>query len=181
MEGGHHPTLDFLPGHNSSYKREVLQDLGSELDVALESETVLHQRLVREGCSLHLEPRAVVSHVNFALLDSFADAQFLNGRMFAGMRSRKWGISKRLLYFCASPAIPAVRVLRAFPAWRQIPVNSGMKAKVFLALLFGMGVDGVGQMIGYAAGPGSARDKLARLEFHRYRHIPPQERDALFS
>ena len=181
MEGGHHPPLDFLPGHNSSYKREVLQDLGSELDMALESETVLHQRLVREGCSLHLEPRAIVSHVNFALLDSFADAQFLNGRMFAGMRSRKWGISRRLLYFCASPAIPAVRILRSIPAWQQIPVNSGMKAKVFFALLFGMGVDGVGQMIGYAAGPGSARDKLARLEFHRYRHIPPQERDALFS
>src|SRR5690606_7516613 len=160
-------------GHNSSYKREVLQDLGSELDTALESETVLHQRLAREGCSLHLEPRAVVSHVNFALLDSFADAQFLNGRMFAGMRSRKWGISTGLLYFWASPAIPAVRVLRSVPAWQLLRVTSGMKAKVFLVLVFGMRIGGMGQMIGYAAGPGSARDKLARLEFHRYRHIPP--------
>ncbi|MDZ7637297.1 MAG: Gfo/Idh/MocA family oxidoreductase [Bryobacterales bacterium] len=180
MEGGNHPAIDFLPGHNSSYKREVLHDLGSGLELALEAETVLHQQLTREGRSLHLETRAVVSHVNFALLDSFADAQFLNGRMFAGMRSREWGAAKRLLYFAASPAIPVVRVIRALPTWKQLPLGAGMKTKVLLALLFGMAVDGVGQMLGYAAGPGSAREKLARLEFHRCRHIPPQERDALF-
>lgn len=181
IEGGEHPVLDFLPGHNSSYKRETLLDLGNELETVLEAETILHQRLVREGASLHLEPRAVVSHVNFALPDSFADAQFLNGRMFAGMRSRQWGIGRRIFYFCASPAIPAVRMFRSIPSWRRLPVGPGMKAKVFLALLFGLVVDGTGQMIGYAAGPGSAREKLARLEFHRYRHIPPQERDALFT
>lgn len=181
MEGGHHPALDFLPGHNSSYKREALHDLGGALETALEAETLLHQRLARDGASLHLEPRAIVSHVNFALPDSFADAQFLNGRMFAGLRSREWGIAKRLFYFGASPAIPAVRMLRSIPAWRRLPVSPGRKAGIFFALLFGLTVDGIGQMIGYAAGPGSARKKLARLEFHRYRHIPPRERDALFT
>ncbi|MCC6263667.1 MAG: Gfo/Idh/MocA family oxidoreductase [Bryobacterales bacterium] len=181
IEGSVHPAIDFLPGHNSSYKREALHDLGGALETALEAETLLHQRLARDGASLHLEPRAVVSHVNFALPNSFADAQFLNGRMFAGMRSRQWGIGKRICYFCASPAIPAVRMLRSIPAWRSLPVGPGMKAKVFLALLFGLIVDGTGQMIGYAAGPGSAREKLARLEFHRYRHIPPRERDAIFT
>lgn len=181
MEGGHRPAIDFLPGHNSSYKRETLHALGSELETALEAETLLHQRLARDGSSLHLEPRAVISHVNFALPDSFADAQFLNGRMFAGSRSRDWGVGKRLFYFCASPAIPAVRLFRSIPAWKRLPVGAEMKARVLLALLFGLIVDGAGQMVGYAAGTGSARDKLARLEFHRFRHIPPRERDALFS
>lgn len=180
MEGGHRPAIDFLPGHNSSYKRETLHGLGGELETALDAETLLHQRLARDGASLHVEPRAVVRHVNFALADSFADAQFLNGRMFAGMRSRNWGIGKRLFYFCASPLIPAVRLLRSIPVWRSLPVSTGMRIKVLFALLFGLTVDGAGQMIGYAAGTGSAREKLARLEFHRYRHIPPRERDALF-
>lgn len=181
MEGGHRPAVDFLPGHNSSYKRETLQGLGDDLETALEAETLFHQRLARDGASLHLEPRAVVSHVNFALPGSFAGAQFLNGRMFAGMRSRDWGIGKRFFYFCASPAIPTFRLLRTIPTWKQLPVSTNMKARILFALLFGLTVDGAGQMIGYAAGPGSAREKLAHLEFHRYRHIPPRERDALFT
>jgi hypothetical protein len=180
MAGTEPHSVGFLPGHNSSYKREVLHDLGERLEDALEAETVLHLQLAREGCSLHLEPRAVVRHVNFALLESWTDAQFLNGRMFAGMRSRDWGIGKRLFYFAASPAIPLVRIVRAIPTWKRMPVDGAMKAKVLFGLILGMAIDGYGQMFGYAGGPGSAREQLARLEFHRYRHIPHEERDALF-
>lgn len=180
MAGLQPQRVGFLPGHNSSYKREVLQDLGDGLEDALEAETLLHMQLAREGCSLHLEPHALVHHVNFALLESWTDAQFLNGRMFAGMRSREWGIGKRVLYFAASPAIPVVRMVRALPSWKRLPVSTTMKTKVLFGLMLGMAIDGYGQMFGYAAGPGSARDQLAKLEFHRYRHIPHEERDALF-
>src|SRR5437588_133855 len=34
--------LDHLPGHNSSYKRAILLDYGSELEGLLEAESVLH-------------------------------------------------------------------------------------------------------------------------------------------
>jgi predicted dehydrogenase len=180
MAGAEPQCVPFLPGHNSSYKREVLWDLGDGLEEALEAETVFHMRLAREGCSLFLEPRALVHHVNFALLGSWTDAQFLNGRMFAALRSREWSIAKRLLYFAASPAIPLVRILRALPTWKRLPVATAMKVKVLFAIVLGMAIDGYGQMFGYAAGPGSAREHLARLEFHRFRHIPHQERDALF-
>lgn len=178
-EGSLRP-VGFLPGHNTSYKREVLEDLGDDLETMLEAETVLHQRLAAQGCSLHIEPRAVVSHVNFALLDSWADAQFLNGRMFAGIRCQSWGIGKRLLYFVGSPAIPLVRTARSLDTLLRAPINNAMKTKTFFGLVFGMIVDGCGQMLGYAAGPGSARERLSRLEFHRFRHIPHNERETLF-
>ena len=180
MASGSLRPVGFLPGHNTSYKREVLEDLGDDLENMLEAETVLHQRLAAQGCSLHTEPKAVVSHVNFALLDSWADAQFLNGRMFAGIRCQDWGIGKRLLYFVGSPAIPLVRTARSLDSLQRAPMSGAMKIKTLFGLLFGMAVDGFGQMLGYAAGPGSARDRLARLEFHRFRHIPPSERETLF-
>lgn len=170
----------FLPGHNSSYKREVLEDLGGDLEEWLEAETILHQKLAADGHSLYLEQGAIVSHVNFALLDSWADVQFLNGRVFAGMRSRDWGVLHRLVYFLASPLIPLVRTARSVGPLHRAQIPAGRKLQTLAGLTFGMCVDGFGQMVGYASGPGSARRSLARLEFHRSRHIPARERDEIF-
>ncbi len=37
--------------------------------------------------------------------------------------------------------------------------------------LFGLVLDGVGQFLGYAFGPGDTRRRLARFEHHRVRHL----------
>jgi len=40
--------------------------------------------------------------------------------------------------------------------------------------------DGLGQMVGYALGAGSAGARVSRYEFRRFRHVRPDERGALW-
>ena len=46
--------VDYLPGHNSSYKRDVLLGYGDRLESMMESETVLHWDLRAKGHRLYL-------------------------------------------------------------------------------------------------------------------------------
>src|SRR5688500_5467858 len=87
--------VDFLPGHNSCYKRDVLLGYGDRLESMMESETVLHWDLRANGHRLYLEPAARVAHMNFSLWLSWIPAQFLNGRLFAGARAREMSHPRR--------------------------------------------------------------------------------------
>jgi hypothetical protein len=61
---------EFLPGHNTSYKRAVLLEYGDQLDSMMQAETVLHWVLRSKGHRLFLESTANVAHVNFSLWSS---------------------------------------------------------------------------------------------------------------
>jgi len=169
---------EFLPGHNTSYKREVLLACGPHLERLLEAETVLHWQLRAEGQRLFLEPGAITAHTNFSLWRSWLPVQYLAGRVFAGARVRSmppWG---RLLFAAGSPLIPWLRLWRL---WRAAGTRE-QRAR-FLgclhALVIGLLLDGAGQFVGYVAGSGRATDRIARYEFHRFRHIRAQDRQAL--
>jgi hypothetical protein len=60
-------SVDHLPGHNSSYKRDLLLAYGSQLDAMLEAESVLHWELLAKGHQLCLEPAARTYHLNYSL------------------------------------------------------------------------------------------------------------------
>ena len=171
--------MDFLPGHNSSYKRDVLRDYGDRLEELMDSETVLHWDLRSQGHRLYLESAARVSHTNFSLWLSWIPVQYHNGRLFAGTRIRRMSLMARVVYFAGSPLIPVVRLLRITRAKRP----HGMSLRLLQclpALAIGLAVDGLGQMVGYAFGVGAAVDHVARYEFHRSRHITEQDRRRLF-
>ena len=80
--------VEHLPGHNSSYKRDLLLEYGDSLPGMLEAESVLHWQLRRNGHKLYLETAAKTSHVNISRLVSWASAQYHAGRMFAAFRAR---------------------------------------------------------------------------------------------
>src|SRR5688572_15414215 len=50
--------FNLLPGHNSSFKRDVLLQYGDELETLLRAEVVLYHRMHRDGHRLLLEPDA---------------------------------------------------------------------------------------------------------------------------
>ena len=56
-------AVDALPGHNSSYKRDLLVGYGEELELLMEGEFLLHQSLRERGEQLCLEPAAVTRHL----------------------------------------------------------------------------------------------------------------------
>jgi GT2 family glycosyltransferase len=168
---------EFLPGHNSSYKRDLLLALGDRLEERLEAETLLHWELRAAGHRLRFEPAAAVAHTNFSRWRSWVPAQFHNGRLFAGLRARGRSPGWRALYAAGSPLIPAVRLLRI---WRGLPSREIRRRGVAAlpALAVGLAVDALGQLLGYAFGVGAARDRVARYEVDRFRHLRAADRAA---
>ncbi len=49
-----------------------------------------------------------------------------------------------------------------------------MKILIIMTSILGLVLDEIGQFIGYAVGDGNYKEKLSKYEFHRYRHIKPQ-------
>ena len=118
--------VEHLPGHNSSYKRQLLLEYGDSLDNMLEAESVLHWELRRSGHKLYLETAAKTSHVNISRLASWASAQYHAGRMFAAFRARneRWSFLRRSAFTVAGPLIPLVRLLRILRQRHSLPTET---------------------------------------------------------
>jgi hypothetical protein len=165
-------VVDHLPGHNSSYKRDVLLDYGAGLESMMEAETVLHWDLRSKGHKLFLEPSATTAHTNFAVLMPFLAVHFYGGRIFATTRaqSNRWGWRRRLLFSCGSPLIPAVRLWRIVREMSRPGRHWRFVLRVLPHVCSGLVADATGQMLGYVLGAGNTKAKLTGLEFHRYRY-----------
>jgi hypothetical protein len=169
--------VQFLTGHNCSYRRELLLEYGERLEPLLEAETVLHWDLSSRGYRLRLQTAATISHVNFSLPTSFIRAQWMAGRLFGGIRSAAWPAWKRGIYALASPLIPWVRLSRIAGICRSRAGLPFLRALPWLVV--GLGIDAAAQAIGYLAGPGSVQAKLTELEYHRERHVCEADRKAM--
>jgi len=175
-ESGEEP---FLPGHNCSYKRSVLLNCGEQLESKLGAETVFHFELAASGHRLFLEPRAQAAHLNFARWRVWLPICYLGGRIFAGSRAAGWGPGRKLLYAAASPLIPAVRLWHTFRHLLKPNRPLRMLPRLLPALLTGLALDGLGQGVGYLAGPGRSPDRLSSFEYNRERYIREADRRAL--
>jgi len=167
----------FLPGHNSSYKRAELLAYGDRLEEALEMETVLHFEMASKGHKLYLEPRARVSHLNFAILSVWLKVQFYVGWSFAGHRATGWPAARRLFYVLAWPLIPVMRFVHVVRELFAPGRPSGLLWRITPMLLFGLAVDGVGQFLGYSLGPRQSAANLRDYEYNRIRFVTAAERD----
>ncbi|HJS99654.1 MAG TPA: glycosyltransferase [Terriglobales bacterium] len=166
--------VEHLPGHNSSYKRALLLEYGTDLDDMLEAESVLHWDLRRKGHRLYLETEARTSHMNFSRFSSWTITQFQAGLVFAAFRAHNehWPLSRRLFFALAAPLIPFVRLHRIM----SLTDNLKRRRNLLPILAFGLGLDGLGQMLGYALGRTLAAHRFTYFEFKRVRHV--QKADA---
>lgn len=167
-EGG---EREHLPGHNGTYKRDVLLEYGDRLEEMLDAESVLHWDLRARGHRLWLESAARTFHQNFSKPASIVSLRFNGGRLFASARAREWPAWRRLLFSIASPLIPLVRCFRITRELRKPGHPRHLLPRLLPALLFSLAFDGAGEMVGYALGPGRAMAKLSDLEFHRHRFM----------
>ncbi|MDQ4074980.1 MAG: glycosyltransferase [Chloroflexota bacterium] len=177
-EGG---EVSSLPGHNVVYKREWLAGYGERLVEKVGREGGLLQEIKAKGGQFYLEPEARLHHTNPSTLRSTVALRFNAGRLYGGMRAEQgaWSFGRRLLYIVGGVLIPLVRFVRV----RRELFGSGQRRelvpRVYLALLFCLMLDGLGQVVGYAFGAGSSRETLATFEMDRMRHVCPQERRAM--
>jgi GT2 family glycosyltransferase len=156
---------ELLPGHNTSYKRDLLLGYGERLEALLGAESNLHHDLRARGFRLYLEPAAKAFHINFTKPSRWIPYLFYSGRVFAAERRRNWPPLRRAGYSIGAWLIPLVRFMRLIPGVRR--TRPDLVVGVSAPLLFALIVDATGQGIGYALGPGQAAEKVARLEFHR--------------
>jgi predicted dehydrogenase len=166
-----------LPGHNSAYKRDVLLSYGDRLEEMMQAESVLHWDLRRKGLRLYLDPGARLAHTNFAQLGIWTGVQFHSGRVFAGTRASGWSMWKRTVYTLGSPLIPLVRFSRVWRHARRVHGSAWIPPTLLLAVGWGLALDGLGQLLGYALGPGESRS--GAYEFCRLRFVTDADRQRL--
>ncbi|HYU18419.1 MAG TPA: glycosyltransferase [Chloroflexota bacterium] len=173
VEPGAGGEIDDVPGHNSSYKRALLLEYGPSLDAMLERESVMHQDLRARGHRLYLEPAAKTHHLNVSRLSSSMSLRFNFGRLFAADRARNegWSAARRLLYVAGAPLIPFVHLRRILQETPLLGRRRDLLAGVLPALVLGLAVHGLGEMVGYGLGVGNAAERMYDIEFHRLRHL----------
>jgi hypothetical protein len=162
--------VDYLPTHNTSYKTILLREYGSELELMLESEILLNWDLKSRGHRLYLESKAKVYHRNFEILSSFLQVQFYSARVFAATRCEKWSRVRRFVYTCGSPLIPVKRLRSVLSQSRFRSQFKQAPRWSFPTLCFALTASALGEMCGFALGPGNASTKRCEFEFHRERH-----------
>jgi hypothetical protein len=157
-----------LPGHNSSYKRDVLLAFGEQLDSLMQAESVLHRYLKAKAYQLWLESNTYTLHLNFTALAPWIKAQYHAGRQFAATWAQQWSWRRRCLFTIGSPGIPWLRLWRIQKHIHRTH-TAGFFIRLLPTLLVGLLVNGLGQMVGYAAGIGDSIEKVTENERHRFK------------
>lgn len=180
-EGGEAGPQTALPGHNLAYKTAVLQDYGDSLWTKLGRGGGLLEELGARGGRFYLESRARLAHANPSLLKPTWRLRFCAGRLYAFERARRehWGVGKRLVYTGLGLAIPFLRLVRLNGALLSRPALQGLRPGIWPALWTGLLFDALGQMAGYCAGVGEAREILAVFEMDRRQHLKPKDQQLL--
>lgn len=170
---------EFLPGHNSSYKRNALLSYGPDLERMLESETILHWDLRAKGHRLYLDAGVKAAHTNYSRWSVWLKVQYLGGRVFGGSRVAQAPAARRFFYIAVSPLIPFVRLGRV--------ARTAVRAELWRQWLYclpalgiGLTLDGIGQCIGYLCGPGDSMRRLAPYEFCRANNVNARDRREVF-
>ncbi|MFH1573995.1 MAG: glycosyltransferase [Acidobacteriota bacterium] len=166
-----------VPGHNSAYKRDVLLSYGESLDSWLEAESLLHWDLRARGYRLCIERSARTRHLNFSKFFASLALRFDAGHLFAGMRGTRWGVWRRLFYAAGSPLIPLVRLFRMLAELRQPGRPAYLIPRILPCVLILLGVDALGEMVGYLLGPGDSARHVTRIDFHRERFMNRRDRE----
>lgn len=176
MHPGRGGLRDFLPGHNSSYRRADLIALGEKLEQWLEAETVLHYEFSRQGKALWFEPKARVAHLNFALFPAWMEVQFHGGRVFGASRVLNSTLVQRWIWILGSPLIAPLRFSRIAVLLSRLPGGKIRLLRIAPMLAIGLAADAAGQFMGYAFGFANSLLRVAELEANRVDYILPQDR-----
>jgi Glycosyl transferase family 2 len=172
-------NVTYLPGHHTSYKRDILLQYDSQLQAVMDSEILLHWDMQAKGNRLRLEPAARIYHVNVSLLAAWLPERFYTGRRFAATRSRHWSFLKRLLYFGGSPLIPLIRVPRVIRDLRASTFPRRRWPLILPAITIGLVAGAVGEMAGYLFGAGDSMQQTARIELFKLQFVTESDQRKL--
>jgi hypothetical protein len=160
-------VIDALSEHNTSYKRALLLEFGSQLKYLLDREGGLHRTLQTRGHRLYLESRARTHHLNFdRLLPSLA-IRFHAGRAFGATRTRAgcWSALRRVIYAGGTPLSPLMRFGDILYHMTRTGRKRELLPRILPALVLLLAATALGEAIGYLFGIGHTYQKLDAFEF----------------
>ena len=162
---------DIAPTHNGAFRRQVLLDLGTDLDHALHQGDRLTVLLQSANHRMYFEPAARIDHLNCARLWPWLRERYLAGRLLGGRRAERWAWPRRLVYLLGSPLIPVLLVMRLRPVL-AVARRAGLLPPGTLAALFAGGiVSAAGEMVSYLLGPSpDAEPRMTEYELHKVRY-----------
>ncbi len=172
-------VIDDIPGHNSSWKRSLLLEYGSDLEWMLPAPTFLNWDLRSKGHQLYLESGAKMRHLQVSNPWACAVEQFYVARMFPSERSRKWPWYRRLFYICAMPVLLARNLRGWLGHFRRIDPTGKILARSWPVLLVAVVVWGIGEIIGYSVGIGSAEERTLCFDTDRASYLSRRDRSLM--
>jgi hypothetical protein len=158
--------------YNGAYRRDVLLELGDQLDDLLDANNeelwpILHQR----GYYSCFDRDARANHVNATTLRVMLRIRFCAGALIGKQRARRWTWNRRLMYIVGSPLIPAVLVWRARSNVRFGAPGQSLPLGTTVGISVGALTKTVGEVLGYLGlTPHSAEHGLTDAELHKLRY-----------
>jgi hypothetical protein len=170
-----------LPGHNITVKTHLLKQYGDGLADKLVRGGGLLEDLQEKGHRLYLESSARLAHANPSRVAPTIELRFCAGRLYGHTRAveNDWTPLHRFLYVAGGLLIPFLRLTRFREEFFSLGRRAELTPKVYPALFFGLLMDALGQMAGYALGPGNSREVLATFEMDRIQHLNAFDRRML--
>jgi GT2 family glycosyltransferase len=164
-----------LPGHNASFRRDVLRSYGEELPRLLACDLVFHERMLREGHRFVLAKGAVMEHLNETSYSSIALGIELFYRIYAPLRAKegRWGPGRRALYVLATPVIPIYSLFLAVRRHRKTHPGHARLLLRNAPFVYAVQLRAAwGQALGLLFGPGDAEARMTAYELSEPREAP---------
>lgn len=174
-------VVQWLPWHNTSYKRDILLSFGDRLPLFIAVEGLLHEALREQGHTLFLQSATSTRHINFSQFWPFMIQTLCGGHLFSAARAQYhgWPVAKRVLYAAATPLIPVVRCFRILRDIRARPEQRHLVPRVIPLLVAGLISHAIGEMLGNLFGMRSAEETYLLYETGRLCHITTADRREL--
>jgi hypothetical protein len=161
--------------YNTSYQRQVLLELGEQLEIALDPYSgVLWPILFERGLRAWFEPEARIRHLGVGQFGTSLREKVLIGMIVGNYRATRWSLARRLVYFFGSPLIPLVLMARLLPAVRRIRRRHRLPWGSLPMMFLGCVAKAVGETYAVAAGaPAGTQARQTEIEVHRLRYCRP--------
>lgn len=173
--------VEFGPGHNTAYRRSVLEQYASELSRLLQTERNFHYRLRADGHVLRAEPRARLSHTNISIPYEALRQGFLGGVMFAKYRAAHMSIGERVARTVLAPLVPVIRLMRLARTHWPTRRSVGAPALGWMLVPAGLIAHAAGEAVGYWPVVSNVESKYEFFELHRIACVRPEERRLMTS
>jgi hypothetical protein len=149
----------WLTGNNVAYRGEVLARYRGLTDTG-RWENVLHDRMKADGIELICRPDISVGHKKHYTFGEYFSQRYLYARSYAGLRVIGVPSARRTLFVLASLGLPPLLLWRIFSRVASKGQDVGLLLRCTPLIAVFVTAWAWGELVGYAAGPGDALQKV---------------------